>query len=250
MARAGWVGVLMGLITTLSATLVLAAEVRIAVAANFTEPAKELASDFEAISGYKTRLSFGATGQLYAQIVQGAPFDVLLAADRTTPDRAIAEGHGVAGTQRTYAIGRLVLYSNSTDAVRGEETLREAKFDKLAIANPATAPYGAAAIEVLTALRVIEQIRPKLVQGSNIAQAYQFVATGSAEVGFVALSQVQTMQGGSRWLVPATLHTPIAQDAVLLRGAADNQAAKSFLAFLGSPAARGVIQRYGYGTAD
>jgi molybdate transport system substrate-binding protein len=218
----------------------------IAVAANFTEPAKAIAATFEAATGLKVVLSFGATGQLYAQIVHGAPFDVLLAADRTTPAKAVAEGLAVEGTAVTYAIGRLVLYSRDKAMVQGDKTLRDAKFSRIAIANPSTAPYGAAAIEVMTALGVRETLKARIVQGNSIAQTFNFVDTGNAELGFVALSQVVASEAGSRWLVPASLHTPIAQDAVLLKNAAAHPAAKAFLAYLLGPEARKLIERFGY----
>lgn len=224
-----------------------AGDVKIAVAANFTEPVKEIGQGFEKATGHKLILSFGATGQFYAQITQGAPFEVLISADQATPAKAVAEGHAVAGTSFTYAVGKLVLYSKTAGAVAGETTLKEAKFTKLSIANPATAPYGAAAIETMQALGVYEALAPKIVQGNNISQAFQFVDTGNAEVGFVALSQIAFVDGGSRWVVPASLHKPIAQDVVLLKAGAGNDAAKAFLQYLRSPDARRVIEKYGYG---
>lgn len=227
-----------------------AKDVKVAVAANFTEPAKEIAAAFEKATGHKLVLSFGATGQFYAQITQGAPFEILISADKATPAKAIAEGHAVAGTAFTYAVGKLVLFSRSLDLANGEAVLKEAKFAKIAIANPATAPYGAAAIEVLKALGVHEPLQPKLVQGNNIAQTFQFVDTGNAELGFVALSQVIFAKDGSRWTVPTRLYSVIAQDAVLLKTGADSEAAKAFLAFLRGPEARAVIEKFGYGTGE
>lgn len=225
-----------------------AGEAKVAVASNFSEPAKEIASAFEKASGHRLLLSFGATGQFFAQITQGAPFDVLLAADAATPAKVVAEGHGVAGSTFTYAIGKLALYSKTPGLALGPAALKEAKFEKIAIANPATAPYGAAAIEVLKALGVESAWRAKIVQGNNIAQTFQFIDTGNAELGFVALSQIAVVEGGSRWLVPGELYTPIAQDAVLLKQGASNDAAKAILAFLRSPEAAAVLSRYGYGT--
>lgn len=222
-------------------------EARVAVAANFTEPAKEIARLFEKSTGSRLVLSFGATGMLYAQIAQGAPFDVLLAADEATPAKAVAAGHGVKGTQFTYAVGRLVVYSATPGLVAGERTLAQAKFSRLAIANPATAPYGAAAVEVMKALGVHDVLAPRIVQGQNIGQTYQFVKTGNAEIGFVALSQIALIEGGSRWIVPAGMHRPILQDAILLAAGADNPPARAFLAFLKGQAARTVIERFGYG---
>lgn len=225
-------------------------DVKIAVAANFTEPAKEIGDAFEKATGNKPVLSFGATGQFYAQITQGAPFEVFISADQATPAKAIKEGHAVDGTAFTYAIGKLVLYSKTSDLALGEATLKDAKFEKIAIANPATAPYGAAAIEVMKALGVYDALQPKVVQGNNIGQTFQFVDTGNAEVGFVALSQVIFAKGGSRWVVPANLYKQIAQDAVLLKTGSNNEAAKAFLAFLKGADARAVIEKYGYGVGE
>lgn len=223
-----------------------AEEVRIAVAANFTEAAKEIATLFERKSGHRPLFSFGSTGQLYAQIAQGAPFDVFLAADQARPEKATAEGLAVPGSRFTYARGRLVLYSREAGRVEGQRSLLGGGFDKLAIANPETAPYGAAAIEAMKALGSYDKLAPKLVRGNNIAQTFQFVATGNAELGFVALSQLAVDRGGSRWLVPAGLHAPIAQDAVLLERGKDNEAARAFLAYLKSEPARAVLARHGY----
>ena len=226
-----------------------AAETNIAVAANFTAPAKEIAKAFEAKTGHKAVLSFGATGQFYAQIKQDAPFTVFLAADDTTPAKAVDEGLAVAESRFTYAVGRLVLWSKDPKKVGGEETLRTGIFEKVAIANPATAPYGAAAVQTMKKMGVYDSLQAKLVQGNSIAQAYQFVETGNAEVGFVALSQVIVRNEGSCWPVPDLLHEPIRQDAVLLKKGAGDEAAKAFLAFLKGPEAGAVIARYGYGTA-
>lgn len=224
-----------------------ATEVRVAVAANFTETAKELASAFQKQTSHTALLSFGASGQLLTQVQQGAPFEVLLSADRERAEQAVALGLAVADSRFTYAIGKLVLLGKSPELVRGEETLRAAKFAKLAVANPETAPYGAAAIEVLRALGLHAALTPKLVQGNSIAQTYQFIETGNAELGFVALSQVMANPRGSRWVVPQSLYTPIRQDAVLLKTGANSVAARELLAFLKSPAARALIEKYGYG---
>ncbi|HYG90267.1 MAG TPA: molybdate ABC transporter substrate-binding protein [Azospirillum sp.] len=231
------------------ATAAQAGETNIAVAANFTEPAKEIAKAFEAKTGHKAVLSFGATGQFYAQIRQDAPFTVFLAADDETPKKAVEEGLAVADSRFTYAIGRLVLWSKDPNKVGGEETLRKAAFEKIAIANPAVAPYGAATVQAMRKMGVYDALQPKIVQGNTIAQTYQFVETGNAEVGFVALSQVVARNEGSRWAVPESLHAPIRQDAVLLKKGADDEAAKAFLAFLQGPEAGSVIAKYGYGTA-
>jgi molybdate transport system substrate-binding protein len=226
-----------------------AAEVKVAVAANFTEAVKEIGALFEKSTGDKAVFSFGSTGQLYTQITQGAPFEVFLAADQKRPDNAVAEGYAVADSRFTYATGKIVLFSIDKQAVHGEATLKSASFTKLAICNPVTAPYGAASVEAMKALGVYDSLKPKLVVGENIAQAYQFVATGNAEIGFVALSQVaRDPDKGSRWIVPANLYKPIAQDAVLLKRGADNPAAKAFIAFLKGKEAHAVIEKYGYGT--
>lgn len=227
----------------------LAGETNIAVAANFTEPAREIAKAFEAKTGHKAVLSFGATGQFYAQIKQEAPFTVFLAADDETPRKAVEEGLAVADSRFTYAIGRLVLWSRQPGKVGGEDTLHQGGFDKIAVANPALAPYGAAAVQTMKKMGVYETLQPKIVQGNTIAQTFQFVDTGNAEIGFVALSQVIAKNQGSYWPVPDLLHDPIRQDAVLLKKGAADEAAKAFLAFLKGPEAGAVIAKYGYGTA-
>jgi len=231
-------------------TVAESAETHVAVAANFTEAAKEIAEAFSAKTGDTALLSFGSTGQLYTQISQGAPFDVFLAADTERPERAVAEGYAVEDTRFTYAIGRIVLWSREPSLIQGETTLKTAEFDRLAIANPATAPYGAAAVETMTALGVHDDLTPKIVQGNNIAQTFQFVETGNAELGFVALSQLAGREDGSRWVVPADLYAPIRQDAVLLKQGEDEPAASTFLDFLKGPEARSIIARYGYDTEE
>jgi molybdate transport system substrate-binding protein len=234
----------------MSAGPVRAGETKVAVAANFTDAAKEIGAAFERASGHKAVFSFGSTGQLYAQITQDAPFEIFLAADRRRPEMAQAEGFAVTGSLLTYATGRIVLFSKDKGLVAGEQTLRDGKFTRLAIANPATAPYGAAAIEAMKALGVYEMLSAKIVKGNNIAQAYQFVQTGNAELGFVAMSQIAGSDASSRWIVPAKLYTIISQDAVLLKKGADNGAARVFLAFLKGPEARAIKEKYGYGAGD
>lgn len=235
--------------TTMSAA-VRAAEVKVAVAANFTDAVKEIGALFEKASGHKAVFSFGPTGGLYNQITQAAPFEVFLSADQATPAKAVAEGHAVAGSVFTYATGKLVLFSKTDGLTLGEQTLKDGKFAKIAIANPKTAPYGTAAVEVMQKLGVFDALKDKIVEGNNIAQAFQFVDTANAEVGFVAFAQVALKPGGSRWVVPANMHKTIAQDAVLLKTGADNDAAKAFLTFLKGPEARKVIEKYGYGFVD
>jgi molybdate transport system substrate-binding protein len=225
----------------------VAGEVRVAVAANFTEPAKEIGDAFRQATGNTAVFSFGSTGALYTQIAHGAPFDVFLSADAETPARAEQEGLAVPASRFTYATGQLVLYSTRPGLVdAGGGVLKRGNFAKLAISDPKLAPYGKAAVETMQRLGVDRALAPKLVTGSSVTQTYQFVATGAADLGFVALSQVIKVPGGSRWLVPAQLHGPIAQQAVLLKAAASNPAAIAFVRFLRSPAARAIIERYGY----
>ncbi|RKT60954.1 molybdate transport system substrate-binding protein [Azonexus fungiphilus] len=237
-------------ITLLAAAGAHAGEVQVAVAANFTAPAQQIAAEFARKTGHKAVLSFGATGKFYAQISNGAPFEVFLAADDTTPARLDKEGGTVAGSRFTYAVGTLVLWSAKADFVDGKgEVLKSGKFNKLSVANPKTAPYGAAAIETLTRLKLLDAVQPKLVQGENIAQTFQFASTGNADLAFVALSQVfkdGKLSSGSAWIVPGAMHEPIHQDAVILTKGKDNPAAAAFLEFLKSPYAHAVIQSYGY----
>lgn len=239
--RLTWVAAL------LVATPALAADVPVAVAANFTEPAKAIAAAFTKATGDTATLSFGSSGAFLTQIGHGAPFEVFLSADVERPAKAEADGLAVQGSRFTYAVGRLVLYSRTPGLVDGEgAVLRSGRFSHLAIADPAAAPYGLAATQVLAKLGLAETLAPRIVRGSSIVQAYQFVATGTAELGFVAQAQVADVPGGSRWLVPARLHAPIAQQAVLLKTGATNPAAARFMAFLKGSQARAIIRRYGY----
>jgi len=231
------------------ATPARADEVPVAVAANFTQPAKDIAASFQAVTGHTAVLSFGASGQFYTQITQGAPFEVFLSADNERPKKAVDEGFGVSGSVFTYAVGKLVLWSKTPGVSASEAALKQGKFAKLSIANPKAAPYGVAALETIAALGLTEAIKPKLVEGNNITQAWQFVDTGNAELGFVALSQVIGKTEGSSWVVPEKLYQPILQDAVLLKTGADKPAAAAFLAFLKGPQARAIIEKYGYGIA-
>ncbi|MBP0614165.1 molybdate ABC transporter substrate-binding protein [Jiella mangrovi] len=222
----------------------------VAVAANFTEPAKEIAEAFTKETGDDVELSFGSTGALYAQIGQGAPYEVLLAADDERPRRAVAEGLAVKGSQFTYAIGTLALFSPDPNRVTGPKTLEAGAFQRLAIANPKTAPYGVAAVETMKALGLYDRLSDKIVQGNSIAQTYQFVSTGNAELGFVALSQIAGNTKGSRWVVPEEDHAPIRQDAVLLSPGDGNKAARLFLDFLKGPQAKKIIEKFGYRTGE
>jgi molybdate transport system substrate-binding protein len=224
-----------------------AAQTHVAVAANFTEPAKEIAALFRQKTGHEAILIFGASGGFYAQITQGAPFEVFLSADEERPRLAVENGYAVPESRFTYAIGKLVLWSKVVDVTDGEAVLKAGNFSKVSIANPASAPYGSAAIETMKALGVFDALQPKIVQGSSIAQAFQFVDTRNAEVGFVALAQLYGNAEGTRWLVPEKLHPSIRQDALLLKNGANDEASKAFLVFLRGPEARGVIERFGYG---
>ncbi|HEX7048794.1 MAG TPA: molybdate ABC transporter substrate-binding protein [Longimicrobiales bacterium] len=223
--------------------------VLVAVAANFAETQAALAARFTAATGVVVRASIGSTGQLYAQIRNGAPFDVFLAADEERPRRLEAEGRVVPGTRFTYAEGRLVLYGPGLDSVRaGGADLIEGEYAHLAIANPETAPYGVAAVQTLERLGLADAVAARLIRGESIGQTYRFVRSGAAELGFVALSQVRGESSCRYWIVPRELHGPIRQDAVLLRHGADNAGARRYVAYLRSPEARRLIASYGYGT--
>lgn len=228
-----------------------AGEVLVAVASNFAPTFARLSAAFTRASGHRVRSAAAATGKFRAQITAGAPYEVLLAADTSTPQALIAAGHGVAGTDFTYAVGRLVLWSPEPGRVdeRGA-ALAEARFRHLAIANPKVAPYGRAAMEVLQARGLAAALAPKLVIGESMAQAFQFVSSGNADLGFVALAQVAgngQPARGSYWVVPQALYGEIRQDAVLLKAGADKPAARALLAFLRSEAARTIVRGDGYG---
>lgn len=237
-------------VAALSASSVFADEVQVAVAANFTAPIQAIAKDFEKDTGHKLVASFGATGQFYTQIKNGAPFDVFLAADDTTPAKLESENEIVKGSRFTYAIGTLALWSAKEGYVDDKgEVLKKNQYQHLSIANPKAAPYGLAATQVLDKLNLTEATKAKIVEGQSIAQAYQFVQTGNAELGFVALSQVYKdgkLTSGSAWIVPANLHEPIKQDAVILNKGKDSAAAKALIEYLKGPKAAAVIKSYGY----
>lgn len=246
-------------ITKLTFSLVLgiffassfAAEVNVAVAANFTEPMKAIAADFEKTSGHKVILSSGSTGKFYSQIKNGAPFDILLAADAATPEKLEKENAAVSGSRFTYAVGKLVLWSAAPGFVdKKGNVLKSKRFKHIAIASPKLAPYGAAAMETLTKLGLQDKLQPKIVQGENIAQTYQFIESGNAELGFVALSQIYKdgrIKSGSAWMVPGTLYNPIRQDAVVLMPGQNNPAASALMNYLKSSASLKIIKSYGYG---
>jgi molybdate transport system substrate-binding protein len=250
MARLVLQKLLLLVITMTLSMVTIAGEVSVAVASNFTAPMKVIAQAFGRDTGHQAILSFGATGQFYAQIKNGAPFAVLLAADDETPARLEREGVAVTGTRFTYATGKIVLWSKSAELVDDKgEVLKTGKFDKLAIAHPKLAPYGAAAMQVLDKLNLAKQLGPKLVEAANIGQAFQFVSSGNAALGFVALSQVfenGKLKEGSGWLVPSNLYSPIKQDAVLLTSGKENVAAKALLQYLRSDKAKAIIVSFGY----
>ena len=228
----------------------LAAEAKVAVAANFAEPLKAVAAVLEKTTGHSLAITVGATGKLYAQIKNGAPFDVLLAADRATPQRLENDGLAVSGTRFTYATGKLVLWSADARRVDAQgKVLTDATLGKVAYANPKLAPYGVAAIEVMNTLGLSATLAPKLVQGESIGQTYTFAYSGNADVGFVALSQVLEvgkLKSGSMWDIPQNLYTPIRQDAVILKSAAGNPAAQALFQLLQSPNIKDLIRSYGY----
>ena len=248
----GWVIISSGAVVCATAK---AEEVTVAVAANFAAPMQKIAQAFEQDTGHKALLAFGATGKFYAQIKNGAPFAVLLSADDETPARLEKEGVAIAGTRFTYAIGRLALWSKNPLLVddKGQVLLSNAtdknSFKKIAIADPKLAPYGAAAIEVLGRMDALAKLTPKLVQGDSIGQAFQFVMTENAELGFVALSQISIdgrITQGSAWVVPQNLYTPLKQDAVLLPVGKNNAAALALMKYMRTDRAQAIIRAYGY----
>ena len=238
------------LLALLNVSSASAAQTNVAVAANFTDAAKEIGAAFKAKTGHEALFSFGSSGQLYTQITQDAPFQIMLSADEDRPKQAIADGLGVADSRFTYAIGKLVLWSRQADFVKGADTLKAGNFTKVSIAAPAAAPYGVAAIETMKALNLYDALKPKIVEGTSIAQAFQFVDSANAEIGFVALSQLAGNSAGSRWLVDQQLYTSIRQDAVLLKKGASNEAATALMSFLKGPEAKAIIEKFGYALAQ
>ncbi len=237
------------LLLCLLAPLAVADEATIAVAANFAPAMKELQKRFEQSTTHTLLISYGSSGSLYTQIKNGAPFQVFLSADAERPAKLESDGFIVPGSRMTYAVGCLALWSSRPAFVdpRGA-ILKQKNFRKLAIADPGTAPYGVAARETLIHLKLWEVLQPKLVRGMDIGQACQFVATGNADLGFVAYSQIlaQGMPKGSWWLVPKEYYQPIRQQAVLLAGGENHPAARAFLQFLGSRQSRDLIKPCGY----
>lgn len=242
--------VLAALITSFTVGTACADDVQVAVAANFTAPIQAIANDFEKDTGHKLIAAYGATGQFYTQIKNGAPFEVFLAADDSTPEKLEKEGETVPGSRFTYAVGTLALWSAKDGYVDPEgQVLKEGTYQHLAIANPKAAPYGLAATQVLSKMGLTEKVKDKLVEGQNITQAYQFVSTGNAQLGFVALSQIYKdgkVSSGSAWIIPEALHDPIKQDAVILKKGANNPAAKALTEYLKGPKAAAIIKSFGY----
>ena len=232
------------------ATSLRAEQALVAVAANFSAPMQQIALAFQKDTGHQLKLSFGATGGIYAQIKNGGPFDVFLSADQLTPQKIEAEGLGVPQTRFTYATGQLVLWSKQDGLVDDKgQVLRSKNIQRIAFANPKLAPYGAAALEAMTQLGLLDELKPKLVQGDNIAQTYQFVSTQNAQLGFVALSQVFAdgkITSGSGWVLPSSLYKPILQDAILLKNGKDNSAAKALMLYIKGDKAKEMIKRFGY----
>jgi molybdate transport system substrate-binding protein len=224
-------------------------EISVAVAANFTAPMKQIAAEFEKDSGHKVIASFGSTGKFYAQIKNGAPFEVLLTADDETPTKLIKENAAVAGSQFTYALGKLVLWSAKPGFVDGAgDVLKKSGFAHIALADPKLAPYGAAATEAMKAMGVYDSLQSKIVTAENIAQAHQFISSGNSELGFVALSQVlkDGKIEGSYWQVPTNLFKSIRQDAVILEKGKGKSAAEALMNYLRADKAKAIIKSFGY----
>ena len=236
-----------------TAMSVRAAEITIAVASNFTAPMQAIVSEFEDDTEHRVQLAFGSSGKFFAQIKHEAPFDAFFSADQTKPAQLVADGFAEDGSRFTYAEGKLVLWSRNPQLIDADgAALKSGQFDRLAIANPRLAPYGAAALEVMQNLNLAHRTRSRWVMGENISQTYQFVASGNAELGLVALSQVMrsgSFASGSAWIVPESLYNPIRQDAVVLRQGTGNPALTAFLTFVKGPRAQAIIESYGYSVA-
>lgn len=230
--------------------LAWAEQVKVAVATNFVKPMQAISQAFEQSSEHKVQLSFASSGKFYAQIRNGAPYHVFLSADQDKPNRLVKDKLALADSQFTYALGTLVLWSRDTDLIKNSsEVLQSGQFNKLALANPKLAPFGVASIQVMDKLGLKEQLLPRLVRGENVAQAFQFIASGNAELGFIALAQILEngeISKGSAWIVPPHLHEPIRQDAILLKKGTGNSAALALLEFIKTPQAQGIIQQFGY----
>lgn len=227
-----------------------AGQLSVAVAGNFYKPLQVISAQYQALTGDKILLSVGATGQLYAQLINGAPFEILLAADRASPSKLVEQGLAVKGSQFTYAKGKLLLWSSDPSLVDDAgEILRSPQIVHLAIANPKTAPYGAAAIDVLKNLGVYQQLKDKIVEGQSVGQSFQQISSGVVSLGIIALSQLvvdNKIASGSGWVIPTTLYQPIEQDAVLLIKGTTNPIAKDFLRYLQTPECKEIIRSFGY----
>ena len=227
-----------------------AAEIKVAVASNFANVLKEIAVEFQKDTGHQLAITPGATGKFYAQTSNGAPFDVFLSADDETPSKLAKEGKAIAATQFTYAIGRLALWSQLPDMVdKNADILKTDKFKFLAVANAKVAPYGQAAVMTMQKLGVLTKLEPRIVQGESISQTYQFVSTGNAQLGFVALSQIVEngkIKSGSAWIVPEEMHDPLKQDAVVLQSCKHISVCQSLLDYLKTEKAKKIMASYGY----
>ncbi len=241
---------LASVLVAITPTWALGAQAQVAVAANFAEPIKAIAAVLQKTTGHTIKVTLGATGKLYAQIKNGAPFDVLLSADTATPEKLEKEGLGQPGSRFTYATGKLVLWSAKVGRVDDKgQVLKAADLGKVSFANPKVAPYGAATVQTIDKLGLTAALTPKLVQGESIGQTYTFASTGNADVGFVAMSQVLEggrLKSGSMWVVPQELYSPIRQDAVLMQTSASNEAAQELMKLLKSPNIKDLIRSYGY----
>ena len=227
-----------------------AATVLVAVASNFTKPMTEIAAEFEKATGHSANLSFGSTGKFVAQLENGGPFEILLAADEKAPEKLEKAGLTVEGSRFIYALGKLVLWSAKPGYVDDQgKILESGDFKHVALADPKLAPYGAAAIELLKSRNLLTKLQPLFVLGENIAQTYQFISTSNAELGFIALSQVienGKIATGSGWIIPSDQYSPIKQGAVLMKQGAENPAAPALMNFLKSAPALAIIEKYGY----
>lgn len=244
-----WLAWFVAVFVMTGVTPVYAEQALVAVAANFVPPFRELATEFEATTGHTLHVASGSSGNFYAQIKNGAPFDVFLSADVERPKLLEEEGLGVKDSRFTYAIGRLVLWSPNPELLKGEQTLHAGNFKHLAIANPKTAPYGTAARQTMEKLGVWGQLQPRIVMGENLGQTMGFIESGNAELGFVALAQVidpKVNKKGAHWEVPKHLHEPIKQDVILLTKGKKNSAAHALMQFIASANAQAIIGRYGY----
>lgn len=255
MVNPQWRCVPSSLLLTLAMMLTVAVradELTIAVASNFAAPMQEIARQFESHSGHKLKLAFGSSGKFFAQIRHGAPYHAFFSADQAKPAKLVGLKLGDADSRFTYAEGKLALWSRKPGFVDAEgEVLKRGEYNKLALANPKLAPYGAAAVEVLQHLQLEKQTRARWVQGENISQTYQFVASGNADLGMVALSQILEngeVTEGSAWIVPAQFYNPIQQDAVILKRGANAPALREFWSYIQSAEAREIIRTYGYST--